>query len=342
VLTISQRLRVQKGIYKNEDDRLVGNKETFLLKWSKYKLVAKRKETETISSFTFTAIEKVDNPIKVMPGAHVRVKLGPRSGNLVRAYSVVEGDSNTFTLGIAHDANSKGGSKFMHEQLKVGDELVFSKMASDFPLKEMEQCDEHTFIAGGVGITAFLASAKLLKEQGQIFKLYYAMKREDDVAFKNILETMGDNVQLCISENGTRLDIAKILEQASDRTHIYVCGPDRLLTAVRETASSIAFPESNISSEAFAISTSGDPFTVSIESQDTNLEIKEEESLLDVLRSAGFDVASSCEVGNCGTCRVGVRKGRVVHRGTGLLDDEKRGMMLSCVSRGVGTLVLDL
>jgi ferredoxin-NADP reductase len=337
-----QRLRVQKGIYKNEDDRLIGNKETLLLKWSKYKLVEKMKETETISSFAFTAIEKVDNPIKVMPGAHVRVKLGPRSGNLVRAYSVVEGDSNTFTLGIAHDANSRGGSKFLHEQLKVSDELVFSKMASDFPLRESEECDEHIFIAGGVGITPFLASAKLLKEQGQRFKLYYAMKREDDVAFKNILHTLGDEVQLCVSKNGTRLDIAKVLREASKNSHIYVCGPDRLLTAVRETASLINFPETNISSEAFAISTSGDPFAVSIESQEKELKVKEEESLLDVLRSAGFDVASSCEVGNCGTCRVGVRKGRVVHRGTGLLDDEKKGMMLSCVSRGVGTLVLDL
>jgi ferredoxin-NADP reductase len=38
---------------------------------------------------------------------------------------------DVFTLGIAHDANSRGGSKFMHKQLKIGDELVFSRMASD-------------------------------------------------------------------------------------------------------------------------------------------------------------------------------------------------------------------
>ncbi|PMD47772.1 PK beta-barrel-protein domain-containing protein-like protein [Hyaloscypha variabilis F] len=336
------RLRVQKGIYRDEDDRLVGNQETFLLKWSKYKLLEKRKETEKISSFVFSAVEPAESPIKVMPGAHVRVKLGPASGSLVRAYSVVEGDSNTFTLGIAHDANSRGGSKFMHEQLKIGDELIFSKMASDFPLRANDECDEHIFIAGGVGITAFLASARSLKEQEKAFKLYYATKCEDDIALKNILKTLGDSVELCVSENGSRIDIGEVLGKAKERTQIYVCGPDRLLNAVRETAKVIGFPEHKISSEAFAVSTSGDPFTVEIGTQDKKLQVKEEESLLDVLRSAGFDVASSCEVGNCGTCRIGVRKGRVEHRGTGLLDDEKNGMMLSCVSRGVGTLVLDL
>jgi ferredoxin-NADP reductase len=283
-------------------------------------LIKKRRETEIISSFTFTTSEKVDNPIKVIPGAHIRVKLGSKSGNLVRAYSVVEGDSNTFTLGIAHEANSRGGSKFMHEQLNVGDELVFSKMASDFPLREDGECEEHIFIAGGVGITAFLASASLMKEHAQKFQLYYAIKREKDIAFKSILDTLNGNVQLCISENGTRLDIAEILGQASKKTHIYVCGPSRLLDSVSSIAKSLNFPQTSISSEAFAISTSGDPFTVEVSDQGKVLEIKEEEeSLLDVLRSAGFDVASSCEVGNCGTFRIGVRKGTVLHRGTGLL-----------------------
>ncbi|CZR65438.1 related to phthalate 4,5-dioxygenase oxygenase reductase subunit [Phialocephala subalpina] len=297
----SQRLRVQKGIYRDENDRLIGA-ERHLIKWSKYRLIEKKKQTEMISSFTFTATETAVNPINIMPGAHIRVKLGPKSGNL-----------------------------FMHERLIIGDELTFSKMASDFPLREDDDCDEHIFIAGGVGITAFLAGARLLKEQGQKFKMYYAMKREDDLAFKDILQILGDSVELCVSESGTRIDITKILGQASKKTHIYVCGPERLLHAVKEAGKAIGFPELNISSEAFAVSTSGDLFTVEIESQDKELQVKEEESLLDVLRSAGFDVASSCEVGNCGTCRIGVRKGRVEHRGIGLLEEEKKGMMLSCM-----------
>ena len=92
----------------------------------------------------------------------------------------------------------------MHEQLEVGDESVFSRMASDFPLKESEKCDEHVFIAGGAAITAFLASVRFLKEQGYAFKLYYATKRKDGIAFKYVLNNFGENVKLCVSEDGTK------------------------------------------------------------------------------------------------------------------------------------------
>ncbi len=73
----------------------------------------------------------------------------------------------------------------------------------------------------------------------------------------------------------------------------------------------------------------------------------EEESLLQVLRKAGLEVESSCEVGNCGTCRVGVKNGKILHRGSGLPEEEQAGVgdgkeMLSCVSRGVGHIVVEL
>ncbi|RDL37400.1 uncharacterized protein BP5553_04833 [Venustampulla echinocandica] len=335
------RKRVQKGEYRNEDMRLIGD-DNAALKWNTYRLAGKIKETDAVSSFIFEAVDKFENPVQALPGAHIRVKLGPKSGNLVRAYSVVEGDSNGFRLGIVHDARSRGGSKFLHENLELGEELVFSNMASDFPLVDGTLCDEHIFLSGGIGITAFFTSAKLLKEQGRSVALYYAVKRAADVGFKDILQTLEDKVKLCVSEKGSKINIANILNNANDRTHIYVCGPDRLLDAVKETARTIGFPQSNIHSEAFVISTGGDPFTVQIESQCKELQVREGETLLDVLREAGFDIPSNCEVGNCGTCRVGVKQGRVQHRGTGLLGDDKKSMMLSCVSRGVDTLALDL
>jgi ferredoxin len=72
------------------------------------------------------------------------------------------------------------------------------------------------------------------------------------------------------------------------------------------------------------------------------VEVSSGESLLDVLRLSSFDIPPTCEAGNCGTCRVGVRSGRVEHRGTGLLDSKKDTAMLSCVSRRIGQFVLDL
>ena len=58
-------------------------------------------------------------------------------------------------------------------------------------------------------------------------------------------------------------------------------------------------------------------------------------SQLHVLRSAGIDVPSSCEVGGCGTCIVGVLAGTVDHRDFYLTEEEQEqnNQLLSCVSR---------
>ncbi|KUJ07224.1 putative vanillate O-demethylase oxidoreductase [Mollisia scopiformis] len=330
--------RLQKGVFREDNDRLIGGEEN-VLKWNPYRVISKRRETPRIYSFTFEAVTPHEPSTKVQPGSHVRVKLGEGS-KLVRAYSVVGGDSNRFELGISLEEGSRGGSKYLHEKVKVGDILPFSEMKSDFPLEE--DADNHILIAGGIGITAFITSAQAMKTRQLKYKLYYAVRSSEDVAFSSLLADLGDNVHIMDKSKGQRLNVSEILGKGDFRTHVYVCGPERLLDAVKAAATTLGFPQSNIHSEAFTASTSGDPFTVDLAKSEKTLDIKQEETLLDVLRDAGFDVGSSCEVGNCGTCRVGVKSGRVEHRGTGLLDDEKEGSMLSCVSRGIGRIVLDL
>jgi ferredoxin len=141
---------------------------------------------------------------------------------------------------------------------------------------------------------------------------------------------------------GQRLEISDIIRKAGIRTHIYACGPPRLMDDVKAAAQTLGFPSPNINFEAFTAMKSGDSFVAELAESKKEIEVKEEQTLLDVLRDAGFDIPSTCEVGNCGTCRVGVRSGRVEHRGTGLLEGEKKDEMLSCVSRGIGKIVLDM
>jgi ferredoxin len=94
--------------------------------------------------------------------------------------------------------------------------------------------------------------------------------------------------------------------------------------------------------EAFQTSSSGDPFTVELKKSKKVLQVEEGKTLLETLREAGLEVESSCEAGNCGTCSVEVCEGKVEHRGSALsVEDKEKGGMLSCVSRGVGHLVID-
>jgi hypothetical protein len=56
--------------------------------------------------------------------------------------------------------------------------------------------------------------------------------------------------------------------------------------------------------EAFQIATGGDPFTVEIKKENMVLTVDEDKTLLQTIRDAGLEVDSSCETGNCGTCKV--------------------------------------
>ncbi|RAR12375.1 3-chlorobenzoate-3,4-dioxygenase reductase subunit [Stemphylium lycopersici] len=327
--------RLDKGVAEDQNSRLFGGEDDKMDTWNEYRLVEKRKETKTVMAFAFEALDNIPDTLPVEPGSHVRLKLG---GKLVRAYSVVGGTSKRFELGIALDPASRGGSKFLHEQTNIGDIVTVGRITASFPLAK--EADRHIIVAGGIGITAFLAAFKYLQDAKQKFHLHYAVAEE--VPFAAQIAALGSNATIYNRSKGQRLDVSNILTKADNQTHIYTCGPTRLMDAVVDTAKSYGIPESSVHIEAFTVATSGDPFTAELKQSKKTVEVGPTQSLLDALKAVGMDIDSSCEVGNCGTCKVDVCSGRIEHRGTGLQEEEKEGSMLSCVSRGVGNVVLDL
>ncbi|KAJ5912293.1 hypothetical protein N7504_001176 [Penicillium tannophilum] len=322
----------------NQEQRLLGDSVMALEMWTDYRLVQKGKETPTVMSFVFEALDLRDSPQKVQPGTHVRLNLG---GRLIRAYSVVEGNQNRITLGVAlNPQTSRGGSLYLHRALKEGDTITISEFSATFPLAT--EADRHILIAGGIGITGLLASARELQQKCQRYHLHYIIRSAKEVAFKSLLDELSPNVTIYTKEKDRLFDVSKVLQNTDRSAHIYCCSGERLMNAVRNTAKKSGFPERNVHFESFQASTTGDPFTAELAESKEKVEVMGGESLLDALRAAGFDLPSTCEAGNCGTCRVGVRNGRIEHRGTGLLENEKDSAMLSCVSRGIGHIVLDL
>lgn len=111
--------------------------------------------------------------------------------------------------------------------------------------------------------------------------------------------------------------------------------------ATRE-ANKCGLGEDEIHFEAFSADATGDPFEAEIINRGGQVfKVAGEEALLEVLRK-NFDVPSSCEVGNCGTCRVTLKSGNVEHRGTALTAEDKKEAMLSCVSRGIGRIAIEI
>lgn len=86
-------------------------------------------------------------------------------------------------------------------------------------------------------------------------------------------------------------------------------------------------------------------FTVKLARSGRLLPVGREESVLDVLRDAGVDVASSCGQGVCGTCVTRVLQGEPEHWDTYLTPDEHAAndRFCPCISRSrSAVLVLDL
>jgi MOSC domain-containing protein YiiM/ferredoxin-NADP reductase len=330
------KARLATGTTEDQNARMYGTDDSIKMNtWDEYRLVEKRKETSRVTAFILEAIDDIPDPVPVEPGSHVRLKLG---GKLVRAYSVVAGDSKRFELGISLSPVSRGGSIYLHEQAKVGDILTVGRITASFPLAT--DADEHIIISAGIGITAFLPAFSYLQKTQQRFHLHYAHAGE--MPFASHIMALGTNATIYDKTRGQRMDVSSILSRTQHRSHIYTCGPERLMDNVVATAKKYNIPDSCVHLEQFTVTTSGDPFTAELKDNKKTVEVGATQTLLDALKAIGMDIDSSCEVGNCGTCKVDVCSGKIEHRGTGLLEDEKAGSMLSCVSRGVGTIILDL
>jgi phthalate 4,5-dioxygenase reductase component len=77
------------------------------------------------------------------------------------------------------------------------------------------------------------------------------------------------------------------------------------------------------------------PFSVVLARSGDRLEVPPGVSILDAMRSRGHDAPSSCESGTCGTCRTRLLGGEADHRDFVLMDDEKSGQIMICVSRAL-------
>jgi phthalate 4,5-dioxygenase reductase component len=81
------------------------------------------------------------------------------------------------------------------------------------------------------------------------------------------------------------------------------------------------------------------PFKIKIASTGRLIEVAADTSILNALREAGVEVASSCEAGTCGTCKVGYRDGSVSHRDYFLSSTERGRFLMACVSRASTDLI---
>ena len=106
------------------------------------------------------------------------------------------------------------------------------------------------------------------------------------------------------------------------------------------TAAELGLPQENVHFESFQANSTGHPFTVELVESQKELEVAADTPSLYWIVFGVQDLTflllvKPVIVGPVEWLRSG-RVGRVEHRSTGLLENEKDSSMLSCGSRGIG------
>ena len=298
------------------------------------------------------AFELVDPDAALLPpataGAHVDVHL---SGGLMRSYSLSgdPADRTVWTLGVLREVNGQGGSRSMHDSVRVGELLTVSAPRNAFA---MVPGAAHTvLLAGGIGITPLKAMAHTLTAQGQSFDLHYCARSARNVAFAAELQALVPQGRLHFHlDNGVPgqgLNITKLLKQQPDGAHLYYCGPGGFMKACDQASThwapgSVHFEHFKAPEQA-PKNVPDASFEVRLARTGITVPVLPDQSIVRAIELAGHRVPTSCLSGLCGSCKVDYLEGEVEHNDYILSDEEKTRCLTLCVSRARSPmLVIDL
>lgn len=202
---------------------------------------------------------KVEKPkgYSFIPGQATDVAINkPNLADQKRSFtftSLNEWDYLEFTIKIYNDHN--GVTKEIGK-LKPGDELII-----DDPWGSISYKDEGYFIAGGAGVTPFIAILRELNSKNQIGnnKLIFANKTEADIIHEDEFEKMlGKNFINILSHQKsdkyhygfiTKEILQSVLKKLNQ--YFYLCGPDPMIESAEKILIDLNVDKSYIVKEKF-------------------------------------------------------------------------------------------
>jgi tetrachlorobenzoquinone reductase len=281
------------------------------------------------------------------PGAHIDLHL---SSGLLRSYSLLNpcGETDRYVVGVQIDKKGRGGSRFIHENFRVGMSVQLSAPRNLFALDE--SASHSVLIAGGIGVTPILCMYRRLIELGRPVQMLYCSRSADHAAFIEELRAMGGKLDVHYDDenDGRPANLKAYLASVPADAHVYCCGPAPMLDAFDAACEAVGIANRHI--ERFAAVPQAAPaadhgYSVELARSKKLIEVAPGATLLDSLLSAGVDVEHSCMEGICGSCETRVISGCPDHRDSVLSASERASntVMMVCVSGCKGEkLVLDL
>jgi len=152
--------------------------------------------------------------------------------------SLTHDDTLEFTIKIYQGVTKK------MDDLNVGDTLILHEVFG-----AINYAGPGVFIAGGAGVTPFIAILRQLKEEGSIgqnYLLFANHSRKDIILEDEFIEMLGDHFINLISAEGNRVDETLLKQYVQNSRKYYVCGPDEFTTKMVETLKQLGAPADDI------------------------------------------------------------------------------------------------
>ena len=314
-----------------------------------------------------------------MPGQHLTIalRIPGVAKPVVRCYSLSDASGqSTYRITVRKaspptpELPAGQASSYLVDATQEGDILDCRAPNGSFVL-DLDSTQPIVLIAAGVGITPLLAMLNAVVKRGtpRVVHLFYGVRNRATHAFRTHLNRISDDhpdvhVHTFYSQPSHsdrqgddfdaegRVSLALLRQRLpSNNFAFYLCGPPAMLDEMAAALRQWGVPAVDIHVEAFGAGSIKVRRTTTLDTQSpATVQFTRSEklvvwdgqhdSLLELAESQGIPLDAGCRAGNCGTCVVALKAGRIVYP-EGVDPDVEEGSCLACVAVPVGVVEVD-
>lgn len=325
-------------------------------------------ETEDAVSICFDVPAELADAYRYEAGQYLTIKAHLNNEELRRSYSICKAPTEGKLCVVVKKVEDGRFSTWATTTLKAGDELeVMTPMGHFMHQAETSAKKSYVLFAAGSGITPVIAIAKniLKNEPESEVSMVYGNKGFASIIFREELENLKnlhmDNFRLIhvLSREslGNKLqkgrideekvsDICKAFFRNQTIDGVYICGPESMIHAVKNSMMAFGVEENKIHFELFGTTAPKkekapvpeseivhSKVTIILDDDHYDLDLDSSgKSILEAGYDAGADLPYACKGGVCCTCKAKILKGTAVMDINYALEKEEveAGYILTC------------
>ena len=332
------------------------------------------RETPSAVSITFGVPSDLKAEYKFMAGQYLTLKTTIDGKEVRRAYSLCSSPGSEILKVAVKEVSGGTFSVLANNKLAVGASLEVHPPEGKFILEpNAENQNDYAAFVAGSGITPVLSIIKtvLEEEPKSRFLLVYGNKSIEETIFHTELlklqlqyadrlfiefvysRTQEENSHFGRIARSTVNYVVKNKFKEHDFDRYFLCGPEAMITEVKEVLTENGVAEDKILFELFsstdegAVQVSGDGNTkikIIVDDEEFDFEMPQSQVILDAALDRDIDAPHSCQGGICSSCIARIKEGTAVMRKNQILTDSEvaEGLVLTCQAQPTSpTIVVD-